>query len=234
MLFVSADECWFCLSNPKVTKHLIASIGTEVYLTLPKGGIVEAPKDGAAGVPGGGHVLIIPIAHYQTLRSIPADAASPILDEVAQYKAALDRAYQQHGARLLAFEVGRMGTKGGHAHVQCVPVPEALVDGAEAHLRAEGEKNGIRFLEDDEAAGFQARAPGGEESYFRVDVPGGKALVHVIEGRGFNLQFGRIATALLLGQPGRVDWKACAGSEPEEKADTKAFKDAFKAFDPSE
>jgi len=174
------------------------------------------------------------IAHYQTLRSIPPDAAAPILDEVAQYKAALDKTYQQHAHRLLSFEVGRMGTKGGHAHVQCVPVPTALADAAEAHFRAEGEKNGVRFLEDEEAAGFLARAPGGTESYFRVDLPGGKVLVHVIDGKGFNLQFGRIATALLLGKPERVDWKACAGSEGEEKADTKAFKEAFKAFDPSE
>lgn len=127
-----------------------------------------------------------------------------------------------------------MGTKGGHAHVQCVPVPLALADQAEAHFRAEGEKNGVRFLEDDEAAGFLARAPGGSESYFRVDLPGGKVLVHVIEGKGFNLQFGRIAVALLLGKGERVDWKVCAGTDAEEKADTKAFKEAFKAFDPSE
>jgi len=127
-----------------------------------------------------------------------------------------------------------MGTKGGHAHVQCVPVPAALADGAEAHFRAEGDKNGVRFLTDDEAAGLLARAPGGTESYFRVDLPGGKVLLHVIEGRGFNLQFGRIATALLLAKPERVDWKACAGTEAEEKADTRAFKEAFKAFDPSE
>lgn len=153
---------------------------------------------------------------------------------MAAYKAALDKTYQQQGHRLVAFEVGRMGTKGGHAHVQCVPVPAALADGAEAHFRAEGDKNGIRFLADDEAAGFLAGAPGGQESYFRVDLPGGKVLAHVIEGKGFNLQFGRIAMALLVGRPERGDWKACAGTEGEEKADTRAFKEAFKAFDPSE
>lgn len=55
---VAADECWFCLSNPKVTKHLIASIGTETYATLPKGQVCSTDS---SPVPGGGHVLIIPV-----------------------------------------------------------------------------------------------------------------------------------------------------------------------------
>ena len=59
-----ADECWFCLSNPAVTKHLIVSIGTETYVTLPKGQLCRTSKDGPSEdspVPGGGHVLIIPV-----------------------------------------------------------------------------------------------------------------------------------------------------------------------------
>jgi hypothetical protein len=55
----TADECWFCLSNPKVTKHLIASIGTETYVTLPKGQVCSTDS---SPVPGGGHVLIIPVS----------------------------------------------------------------------------------------------------------------------------------------------------------------------------
>lgn len=54
-----ADECWFCLSNPKVTKHLIASIGSETYVTLPKGQVCSTDS---SPVPGGGHVLIIPVS----------------------------------------------------------------------------------------------------------------------------------------------------------------------------
>lgn len=57
-----------------MTKHLIVSIGEEVYVTLPKGPLVPAPAEGKmtlvdgipqehgreAGVPGGGHVLVRP------------------------------------------------------------------------------------------------------------------------------------------------------------------------------
>lgn len=181
------------------------------------------------------HPSSMQIAHYQTLRAIPAEAAAPILNEVDQYKAALAKTYEQYGQKLVAFEVGRMGGKGGHAHVQVCPIPAALAESAEPHFRAEGEKAGIAFLSDDEAAGLLAR-PGGEsaESYFRVDLPDGRVLLHVIGGGRFDLQFGRVALALLLGKPERIDWKACASSDADEKRDTQAFKDAFKPFDPSE
>jgi hypothetical protein len=54
---------WFCLSNPKVTKHLIVAIGTETYVTLPKGQLIPTSAahvgDGPKPlVPGGGHVLV--------------------------------------------------------------------------------------------------------------------------------------------------------------------------------
>lgn len=59
-------------------KHLIVSIGVECYVSLPKGQIV--PPDEAA-VPGGGHVLIIPISHHPTYSTIPPDLAPSILEE---------------------------------------------------------------------------------------------------------------------------------------------------------
>lgn len=54
------ENCWFCLSNPQVTKHLIAAIGSETYVTLPKGQLPDVNAD--CPVPGGGHVLIIPVS----------------------------------------------------------------------------------------------------------------------------------------------------------------------------
>lgn len=49
---------WFCLSNPKVTKHLIVGIGSETYVTLPKGQLIPTHRGGNPLVPGGGHVLV--------------------------------------------------------------------------------------------------------------------------------------------------------------------------------
>lgn len=49
---------WFCLSNPKVTKHLIVGIGSETYVTLPKGQLIPTHGKEEPLVPGGGHVLV--------------------------------------------------------------------------------------------------------------------------------------------------------------------------------
>lgn len=73
----------FLYADASFRKHLVVSIGTECYVTLPKGQIV--PTQSAADhvdVPGGGHVLIVPIAHYPTLNTIAPDLAPPILDEI--------------------------------------------------------------------------------------------------------------------------------------------------------
>jgi hypothetical protein len=64
------------------SKHLIVAIGSECYVTLPKGQII--PTQSAADhvdIPGGGHVLIVPITHYPTYSTIPPDLAQPIFEE---------------------------------------------------------------------------------------------------------------------------------------------------------
>lgn len=43
----------------------------------------------------------------------------------------------------------------------------------------------------------------------------------------------RFAVANLFGLPERIDWKACAQSESQERLDAATFKAAFAAFDPS-
>lgn len=69
-------------------KHLITSIGEECYVTLPKGQIIptqsaasENRASSRTSVPGGGHVLIVPITHYPTFNTIPSDLAPPIIEE---------------------------------------------------------------------------------------------------------------------------------------------------------
>lgn len=43
----------------------------------------------------------------------------------------------------------------------------------------------------------------------------------------------RVALASLLGLKDRIDWKACAASDEEEKKDATAFKAAFTPFEPA-
>ncbi|KII88125.1 hypothetical protein PLICRDRAFT_41246 [Plicaturopsis crispa FD-325 SS-3] len=232
---IAPDECWFCLSNPNLAKHLIVSIGSECYLTLPKGQIIPTHTDDSdriASVPGGGHLLIVPITHYPTLSTIPPDLAPPILEENEKYKTAIRSMYAKHGCVPVFFEVGRLTAKGGHAHVQVVPVPRKLEAKVEGAFMDQGRAIGVDFEgEPDEA--LEACAQGGR-SYFRVDLPDGKKMVHVMkDGVPFSIQFGRQVLVQLLAMPERMDWKACMLSEEDDRADAQAFKAAFAPFDPT-
>jgi Protein similar to CwfJ C-terminus 1 len=101
---IPASECWFCLSNPKLAyvhcpfhslglpslrrrKHLLVSLGEECYITLTKGGLPDTTSSDPRmrelfPIPGGGHVLIVPISHHPTFLSLPADEAATTLAEV--------------------------------------------------------------------------------------------------------------------------------------------------------
>ncbi|KAA1123669.1 hypothetical protein PGTUg99_026312 [Puccinia graminis f. sp. tritici] len=230
---IGPDSCWFCLSNPQLAKHLIASIGSETYLTLPKGQLPDTTNN--CPVPGGGHVLLIPIAHYPSLLALPSELAIPIVAEMEHYKSALKRCYEAYSASMVSFEVAKLsgrGARAGHAHLQICPVPNELADQVETMFVEEGKKQGIELV--DEVALKEMKDEMKEAiSYFRVGLPDGKGLVHLMKpDEKFNLQFGRITLANLLGTPDRANWKTCERSETDEKQDCRTFQKVFAAFEP--
>jgi hypothetical protein len=73
-------------------KHLIVAVGGECYLTFPKGQLVpthstdQGEKSDDSKVPGGGHVLIVPIAHVATLDSIPGELRASVIAEYTRLR----------------------------------------------------------------------------------------------------------------------------------------------------
>lgn len=107
-----------------------------------------------------------------------------------RYKEALRAMYAKHDAVAVSFEVGRLTAKGGHAHVQVVPVPSKRASDVEAAFLNEGRQAGIEFEQDPEEA--LRSCAGGRGSYFRVDLPDGRKMVHLFrDGVPFSIQFGR-------------------------------------------
>ncbi|BEJ18171.1 hypothetical protein CspHIS471_0704480 [Cutaneotrichosporon sp. HIS471] len=221
-------ECWFCLSNPKVTKHLIVGIGSETYVTLPKGQLIPTHGREKPLVPGGGHVLIIPIAHHPTLLSIPAADAMEIITEIESYKSALRQCYAQYSSVPVFFEVGRLAGRGGHAHVQVVPVPSDMADKVFDAFTKAGESYGLNWEDDPERA-LSRVGPAG--NYFKVECPDGRKMVHLLRNN-FDLQFGRKVLAGLLDIHDRGNWQECVQSDAEDKEDAHKFKAALKPFLP--
>jgi len=162
-------------------------------LTLPRGQLPPTGDDNAnpTHVPGGGHCLIIPVSHFPTFSSIPSSLGPSVLSELDTYKAALSKLYSRHEAVPVCFEVSRNTGRGagGHAHVQVVPVPEDKKDGVEEAFRAYG---GMQMSWEKDPLGALSDAAEKGLNYFRVDLPDGRKMVHILkQGRPFNLQFGR-------------------------------------------
>lgn len=74
-----------------------------------------------------------------------------------------------------------------------------------------------------------------EEDYFRLCIPSRNITLtaHLTTGSRFDLQFGRRVIANVMGVPRRAHWKDCIRTDAQETADADAFKQAFKAYDPS-
>jgi len=216
------DQCWFCLSNPNVTKHLIVSIGDESYLALAKGGLLED----------GSHFLIIPITHIpcnNNLINAPPDEEEEIdkdalLEEMGKYKKILSDYYQSHeNKKIICFEVygGFDGKKYRHMHIQVVPVPENIEQNIESSFIAEAEKNDL--IQSDYPTDFH-------EAYIRVELANGKSLIFTKKTpeSKFNFQLGRIVLANLLGIPKRANWKHCTLSDEKEAQLTNNIKAQLK------
>ena len=107
-----------------------------------------------------------------------------------RYKIGLGNFYAKYSCVPVVFEVARLSAKGGHAHVQVVPVPKRFTNEVEEAFIREGRVQGIDFEDDAEAA--LASCSNGTGGYFKVDLPDGKMMVHLMkENVPFGLQFGR-------------------------------------------
>ena len=85
--WVSTD-CWFCMSSEKFEAHLLASVGEESYVALPKGPLVSS------------HALVIPVAHKASSLEL-TDGESA---EVEKYVGGLRKCFAAQGEELVLFE----------------------------------------------------------------------------------------------------------------------------------
>ncbi|EFE33173.1 uncharacterized protein ARB_07925 [Trichophyton benhamiae CBS 112371] len=234
------SECFFCLSNPNIASHLIASIGNDTYITTAKGPLPTASTFPALGFPG--HILIIPLIHAPSLASIEdPESKSATYAEVQKYRSTLHSMLQRRADVALGavtWEVSR--GRGVHIHWQFMPVDASLVRRGlvEAAFKVEAENLEYPKLEKRESSCDEP------DDYFRVwiwapgqavegDATGSETtLVLPLSDRfRFDVQFGRAVMAKLLGLEDRLNWRDASQSVEEEKKDVETFKGAFKEFD---
>nr|XP_057921782.1 CWF19-like protein 1 isoform X2 [Doryrhamphus excisus] len=206
--------CWFCLASPEVEKHLVVSIGTHCYLALAKGGLTP------------GHVLILPVGHYQSV----VDLASEVLLEMDKYKAALRSFYKSRGERCVIFE---RNYRSQHLQLQVVPVPldRCTTEDIKEAFVVQAQEQQMELMEIPQHSDLKQIAPPGTP-YFYVELDTGEKLFYRIH-KHFPLQFGRevLASEAVLNIPTRADWKECKQSREEETAACSRLRDHFQPYD---
>mmetsp|Transcript_2925 Transcript_2925/g.8966 ORF Transcript_2925/g.8966 Transcript_2925/m.8966 type:complete len:531 (-) Transcript_2925:1174-2766(-) len=226
-------KCWFCLSNEK-DLHLVVTVGTDVFLTLAKGGLTS------------NHVLLMPIAHVRSTMEL-GDAA---YKEIESFKSALREYFDKElNANTLFFERvvnPRGGVLHSHTQIQAVPVPREATESASEVLGVDAERAKLKLRQLPKNTSWQeyvqAQSERDKPEYFYIELPDGREAVQLIsEDRKsidddrppHPMQFGRRFAANLLKMPRRADWKTCTKSIEREEEDTNSFRARFSPYDPT-
>lgn len=242
-------ECFFCLSNPNIATHIIASIGNDAYLTTAKGPLTKSDTYPVLGFPG--HMLIIPLIHSPSFSAIAdPEARRDTYAEMQRYRGALDSLIHEKSENSLGsvtWEVSR--GNGVHVHWQYLPIASDLISKGlvEAAFKVEAENLNYPSIESvaedkgpDEVGDYfrvwisQSRAPNADPQGQAKSPPGPSEKILILPltpDFRFDLQFGRRVMAKLLQLEKRMDWRECGQSTEEETADVEAFKEAFKKYD---
>lgn len=237
---VNPDQCFFCLSNPRVETHMIVSIGTHSYLTVAKGPLTRPSKE----LPFSGHGIIIPIEHVPSLKSMSVKVTDlAVFKEMQRFQETLSDAFAETQLRMVFFEVNRSDNV--HAHVQCLPVPEHCLESdfassLEEKTRANNEEfsknHPLEFAkftsEEDELTRIR-----NEKDYvmFTVYKSSTEKTTYVAElgesNKPVDLQFPRRVLAHVLRTPKRTYWEKCKQSRIKEQDESEAFKSFYKKHD---
>lgn len=187
-------------------------MGDASYVALAKGGLVAD------------HVLICPIAHFESTVKLTED----VLMEIEKYKRALRKMYHKEGKSCVIFERNYYTQ---HLQLQVIPVPPTDVEELKDIFREHGDSNSLAMRDVPANTELSQIVPVGAP-YFVVEFDNKEKLLHRVSLK-MPLQFGRevAASPALLNMPDRVDWKACKVSKDEETRMAAVFRKKFQPYD---
>ncbi len=101
--------CPLCVSSRSMFRRdIVASMGQKAMLLVEtKHAIVK------------GHCILAPMMHSESMVSCDED----VLHEIETYKRCLLRIAEKHGQSMVFMETAPRRILGGHAHLECVPIP---------------------------------------------------------------------------------------------------------------
>ncbi|KAH9632610.1 hypothetical protein HF086_001853 [Spodoptera exigua] len=170
------------------------------------------------------HVLILPIAHHQSLVKVPDE----ISEEIKKFKAVLKQFYASMGMLVVFFE---RNYRTSHMQIQSVPVPKICESQI---LEIFQDEAGINKIPLEVLPPYtdirQMMLPGAP--YFHAELPNGDQ-IFAKPKQNFPIHFGRdvLSTPQILNCEDKADWRQCLISKEEEIEYVKDFRDKFRPFD---
>lgn len=183
-------DCWFCLANPTVRKHLIIDVGEHAYLALAHGPLTDD------------HILVIPIEHL----SATCSPEGALADQVLQYQERLCSAYALAGEAPVFTCLQQ--NPAHHWHMTSIAVGKDRMDDLQAFLiRRSAQLN----------YPLKVSEPTGEY-FFKILLPDVVLSYTFKDPREFfPSQFGRqLIGEFLCADPTRLDWKQSSVSFADE------------------
>lgn len=233
---VTPDQCFFCLSNPKIETHMIVSIGKHSYMTVAKGPLTRANKHLSFS----GHAIIIPIEHLPTLgkKKIETDTYK----EMQQYQNTVADAFHKYTPfyKLVTFEINRKNNV--HHSIQILPVHEDYIAKFAQSLNEKARYNNenyqhnltLKFREFTQEDPELVEIIDNDTDYVMFKVLGDtpKIFVATLTDEGmFDFQFPRRVLAHTLNLPKRIYWDKCQQPKIKEAAECEEFKKFYSEFD---
>lgn len=223
-------DCWFCLVNPKVEKHMIVTATTEVYIATARGPVNPY------------HVQILPVKHAPCFAACPPDLQQALQVQLV----ALRKMFADAGQECLVWErwIPMGMSSANHMQVQVLPIDKsrcgseargALEAAAKQHLagatfkKVSAHTDVVDNLNDDPTTPYiYFEIPGDLSARGRVTE---RFLYAALPGKPrIPINFGRQVACHLLGCEDKVDWRQCQDSKEGEKKLAVTLRELFKPF----
>ncbi|KAF2360094.1 Cwf19-like protein C-terminal domain-2 [Trinorchestia longiramus] len=215
-------SCGFCCDSKHIKKHLIISLGSKSYLSLPSHeSLVE------------GHCLIVPRDHLATSTLLDEDAWL----EMKEYRKSLVRFFASRDEDVVFLECCMQLRRQPHTVVHCLPLPRDLGDLAPIYFKkaiqeSESEWNQNVKLVELKGRDVRRAIPRGFP-YFAVDFGTSPGYAHVIEDEAsFPRHFGQSVVGGMLDVETHLWRKPKPENFDQQRRKVLVFAKDYERFDP--
>jgi len=215
------ERCWFCIDNPNISRHLIASLGQHIYVAIPKTPLVP------------GHCLLIPRHHTTACTALDEE----VLAEIKIFRKAIREMYRKVlSADVVFFETVMNLKKMNHTFIECIPVPEELAQDLpiyfhKALMESDEEWADHKKLFKTQGQNLTKVIPQ-DFTYFNVEFGHGEGYVHIIEDETkFPKYFGKETVGSVMDLPPNLWLKPPKESMEQER---KRIMEFLRMWDPYE